>query len=133
MLGLLEEVSNLQAKSKDGYIHYNWTAPPTLDLTGKERNMWFEISVDGKVEATVNNTEYNYVVQDPDPCKNVTTAVAAVNGAGEGNSTAVSVGFYSRTFCVQVYVLVCVCVCVCACVCVYVLVWCVCVCVCVCV
>ena len=92
MLGPPGTVSNLQGKLKDGYIYVTWTPPQ--DLTGKEQ---YRISVDGKVVTTVNNTEYYYyVVQDPDPCENVTIDVVAVNCAGEGDSTAVSEGFYSR-------------------------------------
>ena len=86
-LGPLSTVSDLNYTFlNESSVFLSWTAPYTLDnvpITGYYIN-------DGFNNITTNNTNSTLSDTDPDPCVLNNISVAAINGAGIGQTNSIS-------------------------------------------
>ena len=105
-LGPLSGVGNLTSSEVEhSTLHFTWTAPYTLQ--GVPIN-YYTINItrhsDGAVlrSDTTNTTEYLYTVSSLGETLEV--VVAAVNGAGTGNVSKITVQVLSSKFCPIIYV-----------------------------
>lgn len=105
--GLLSPPLNLGGYSlpNNTVIHLKWNAPPSLDLTGIDPDMHFEISVQNNMTGQRQNfivfaSEYMYI-QDScsiSVCQKLDFSVRAVNAVGKSNKTTTIVAFHAGKF-----------------------------------
>ena len=89
-IGSLACVGNLEASVNGSSVLLLWTAPYTLDnvpITGYHVDNGFN-------NFTTSNTNITLSTTDPDPCVLINISVAAINGAGFGQTNNIS--FYHQ-------------------------------------
>ena len=99
--GLLDAVSNLRSESLGQIIHLTWDAPPSLDITGVDLDIWYrvDISVDNISVRTyddINIPEFSFTM-DYDTSTSVVYEfqVTPINGAGAGMTSDPVTGYFT--------------------------------------
>ena len=96
-------MSNLQIQSLGQVIHLIWDAPPSLDITGVDRDIWY------RVQITVGNSPFSSCGDINIPAFNFRMGdyndtntsviyefwVTPINGAGNGTTSAPVTGYFS--------------------------------------
>jgi len=98
--GLLDAVSNLRSESLGQIIRLTWDAPPSLDITGVDRDIWYrvEISVNNismKTYDNINIPEFNFTM-DNDTSTSVIYEfqVTPINDVGYGTISYFVCGYF---------------------------------------
>ena len=97
-IGLLDAVSNLKSENLVHAINLTWEAPPSLDITGVDPDIWY------RVDITVSGTSdiiLSYYSNVPEFIYNGTNTsvmyefrVTPVNDAGNGTTSAPVTGYF---------------------------------------
>ena len=101
--GLLDTVSSLKTIPLCQIIHLTWNAPPSLDITGVDPDIWYrvDIAVDNITLSTyddINVTEFNFTMDDHNGTNTSLIyefRVTPINGAGNGRTSAPVIGYFS--------------------------------------
>ena len=105
--GLLDAVSNLKSDSLGQVICLTWDAPPSLDITGVDPDIWYrvDITVDnnpfnnssGTIPFNtyfVNTPEFNFTQGSANTSVIYQFKVTPINGAGNGTTSAPVTGYF---------------------------------------
>ena len=105
--GLLDAVSSLTSGSFGQVIHLTWDAPPSLDITGVDPDIWYrvDITVDNNPfnnssdsipfnASFVNTPEFNFTHDSANTSVIYQFKVTPINGAGNGTTSAPVTGYF---------------------------------------
>ena len=97
-IGLLDAVSKLKSDNLVHAINLTWEAPPSLDITGVDPDIWYCVDI------TVNETSdiiLSYYTNVPEFIYSGTNTsviymfrVTPINGAGNGATSAPVIGYF---------------------------------------
>ncbi len=81
-------IATLEAVSDVGVIFLSWTAPPTLDITGRHPDLWYTVTV-GTIYSSaslqnVTEPQFNFTAMDTIDCPVFEFSVTPANTAGVG-------------------------------------------------
>ena len=100
--GLLDAVSSLKTISLSQVICLTWDAPPSLDITGVDPDIWYcvDITVDNITlgNSSVNISKFNFRMGDYNDTNTSVIykfRVTPINGAGDGPQSAPVTGYFS--------------------------------------
>ena len=104
-VGLLDAVSSLRSESLGQIIHLTWDAPPSLDITRVDPDIWYRLDIIVTDDALsmyfssriVNIPEFNFTVDDYNDTSNSVVygfRVTPINGAGNGTRSHFVYGYF---------------------------------------
>lgn len=105
--GLLDAVTNLTTDSLGQVIRLTWDAPPSLDITGIDPDIWYRVDItvdndpfnnfsDSIPFYFVNTSEFNFTQGSANTSVIYQFKVTPINGAGNGTTSAPVTGYFSR-------------------------------------
>ena len=114
-------VIRLGVASMKGVIILQWTPPFTLDITGVQYDLWYNVVIINITnpsnsvaiqckECPLYEPWYNFTVSEPSPCDVFGFTVHPVNGAGVGNASEMVTGHFlvgELLFCVCIHPFMC--------------------------
>ena len=96
-IGLLDAVSNLKSENRVHAIHLTWEAPPSLDITGVDPDIWYrvDITVSGTSDIILSNYSNvpEFIYNGSDTSVIYMFRVTPINGAGNGATSAPVIGY----------------------------------------
>ena len=97
-IGLPDAVSNLKSENLVHAIHLTWEAPPSLDITSVDPDIWYrvDITVNGTSDIILSNCSNvpEFIYHGTNTSVIYMFQVTPINGAGNGATSAPVTGYF---------------------------------------
>ncbi|CAI8034663.1 hypothetical protein GBAR_LOCUS19492 [Geodia barretti] len=100
--GPLSKVVNFRAISNASSVTVSWTAPFSLNVTGVDPDIWYSVLIYNVTDDStailctdcinITETHYTFTPDYPSHCHVYNISIVPLNGAGQGESSSITVG-----------------------------------------